>query len=223
MKGLLVKDLLLLKNQKRILILLLLVSVLFLYSAENAGFMITYCTFIASMLCVSTISYDEYHHGNQFLFTLPFLRKVYAREKYLLCIGSSCVVWFLATLISGAVTFLRPSVHTFDFSNFLLSSGVSFILLVFFLALLLPLQIRFGNEKGRLFVIIFMGAGVGICISLESILREAGIHAGDTLFEVLGFLQIHTEIAAVIALVLTALCCFISYLISVKIIEKKEF
>ena len=97
MKGLLIKDLLLLKNQKRIAVLMILVSLFLLFSQDNNGFIISYCTFIAAMLTLNTISYDEFHHGNQFLFTLPFLRKSYAKEKYLLCIGSSLVIWCIST------------------------------------------------------------------------------------------------------------------------------
>lgn len=222
MKGLLIKDLLLLKNQKRIAVLMILVSLFLLFSQDNNGFIISYCTFIAAMLTLNTISYDEFHHGNQFLFTLPFLRKSYAKEKYLLCIGSSLVIWCISTAVCAAVTVFRTA-SAFRLTDFLLSNGFSLILLVFFLSVLLPLLLKFGNEKARVFLVLFMGIGLGFCVAAESILSQAGAAAEDPLFEILRFLQVHTGAAAALVLTLMIVCCFLSYLISAKIIEKKEF
>ena len=48
------------------------------------------------MTAISTISYDTFDNGNAFLFTLPFSRKEYTREKYLFSL-----FWGMITVIGG--------------------------------------------------------------------------------------------------------------------------
>ena len=79
MKGLFIKDLLLLKNQKRTLPLLVLCGIVMSASMQPSSAII-YLAVLGSMLCTGTISYDEMDHGYSFLFTLPVTRKTYVRE-----------------------------------------------------------------------------------------------------------------------------------------------
>ena len=86
MKGLLIKDFSLLKNQKNFFILVFVMAgfLTIANGAESspATFVLPYVGFVSSFFVLSTISYDEYDNGNAFLFTLPFERKVYVVEKY---------------------------------------------------------------------------------------------------------------------------------------------
>ena len=80
MKGLLIKDLLLLKNQKRTLPLLICCGVI-MAGTSQAMIAIIYLTILCSIVCAGTIGYDEFDHGFTFLFTLPVTRKEYVRES----------------------------------------------------------------------------------------------------------------------------------------------
>ena len=68
MKGLLVKDLLLLKMQKSFIILAFVICAFMAFSDSDSMFPITFLTFVLSLFSVSTISYDEFENGNPFLF-----------------------------------------------------------------------------------------------------------------------------------------------------------
>ena len=83
MKGLLIKDFCLLRNQKKILPVYLMLAVWFT-AMHNDGFAFPYLMMMASILTISTISYDEFDHSQTHLFTLPFDRKTYVTEKFAL-------------------------------------------------------------------------------------------------------------------------------------------
>lgn len=84
MKGLLVKDLKLVKNQGKILILLAIaMGAVFGIMDANPSFVVSYMTIFFTIFTISTISYDEYDNGFAFLLTLPATRQQYVHEKYL--------------------------------------------------------------------------------------------------------------------------------------------
>ena len=58
MKGLLIKDFKLLKNQKQFFVVIGVISIMLLLTNENPSFTITYTTMMFSMFTMSTISYD---------------------------------------------------------------------------------------------------------------------------------------------------------------------
>ena len=82
MKGLLIKDFKLLKNQKQFFLIIGLITFMFLVTNDSPYFTITYATMMFSMFTMSTISYDEYDNGAAYLFSLPISRKGYVAEKY---------------------------------------------------------------------------------------------------------------------------------------------
>ena len=71
MKGLLIKDYKLMKNQKGYFIVLFLLCVVFAAREGGESFCVGFITYVCSLFCISTISYDEFDNGNAFLFTLP--------------------------------------------------------------------------------------------------------------------------------------------------------
>ena len=77
MKGLLIKDFKLLKNQKQFFLIIGLITFMFLVTNDSPYFTITYATMMFSMFTMSTISYDEYDNGAAYLFSLPISRKGY--------------------------------------------------------------------------------------------------------------------------------------------------
>ena len=105
MKGLLIKDFRLLKNQKNFFILVFVMAVFLTITGGDesspATFVLPYVGFVCSFFVLSTISYDEYDNGNAFLFTLPFDRKIYALEKYIFGIvtGGAGLLLILAFIL----------------------------------------------------------------------------------------------------------------------------
>ena len=83
MKGLLIKDFCLLRNQKRLLPIFALLAVWFTV-LHTDGFAFPFLGMMSTILTASTISYDELDRCQTALFTLPFERGTYVAEKYVL-------------------------------------------------------------------------------------------------------------------------------------------
>lgn len=81
MRGLLIKDLKLMRNQKMFLVILILLGLVFLFTQDNSYTAIGYMTMMCAMFSVTTFTYDEIDNGNAYLFTLPFSRKDYVKEN----------------------------------------------------------------------------------------------------------------------------------------------
>ena len=79
MKGLMIKDLRLLFNQKKTWIMYVLLCVMMGFSTQGA-FMVGYTVMLCGVLGISTISYDQAENGMPFLFTLPIDRQGYVRD-----------------------------------------------------------------------------------------------------------------------------------------------
>ena len=98
MKGLLLKDMLLLKNNKKLYAILVFFAVI--YPMMGMGsFTITFLGMMGLIISISTMNYDEFDNGNSFLFSLAFKRSTYVAEKYVLCIGGGILGALLGTLV----------------------------------------------------------------------------------------------------------------------------
>ena len=85
MKGLFVKDIELMKQQKQFFILVVVMEVILnLAGSGSVSFATGYFTIVTAIFAITTISYDEFDNGLAFLMTLPVTRKQYVAEKYLL-------------------------------------------------------------------------------------------------------------------------------------------
>lgn len=217
MKGLLLKDFNLMKVQKNFYLMIAAVAVGITAFSNELVFPLGFLTFIVSLFALSTISYDEFDNGNAFLFSLPITRTVYVTEKY--CLGlilslGSCV---LSTLIVTAVSILKGRAPTWD----IIIAAITILLLSLVMqAIMLPFQLKFGGEKGRIALIGALGLifVIGfIVIKIAGFLNidlAAGINGLSTL-------SIGMMITSVIAA--SVILWLISMKISSAIMNKKEF
>ena len=82
MKGLLLKDLSILKTQGRSAVLIMAIALFMLIAGNNTALAVVYANILFVTFGITTISYDNYDNGYAFLFTLPIRRKLYVMEKY---------------------------------------------------------------------------------------------------------------------------------------------
>ena len=113
MKGLLIKDIRLLKGQSTILLALLVLVAVFMgvVSDVSSFFVVAYITIFFSIFVASTISYDEYDNGYLFLMTLPVTRKKYVNEKYIFGILISIFAWCVG-MAAGTVLMIAQGAKT---------------------------------------------------------------------------------------------------------------
>lgn len=218
MKGLLIKDIRLLKNQKHFFLIVGLVGAMLMFTSEEPSFVISYMTFVFSMFTLSSVSYDEYDNGMAFLFSLPISRKKYVREKYLFGLLLGGTAWTVATAVVSAYVMWKN--QDTDWTSWLATACIYLALFLVFLLIILPIQLKFGAEKGRIAMLVAIGI---IFLSAYAGVKIAGRIGIDIDAVLMRFTTAGTgEIVAASAVV----CCVlavISYNISLGIMKKKQF
>lgn len=215
MKGLIEKDIRLLLKRKQTLLLFLGLAVFMSFS--SGAFAVAYSTFLVALITMSTINYDEFDNGYAFLMTLPVTREEYVRSKYVLCITSGAIAWVTSIVILSLVYFFRGI--NANLWNSLPELIVYLPFAIICADLMIPLEIKFGAEKSRIAMAIVV-AIFGISGLLLAKLFKS-LDADGSLTEKLNGISDVAFISVLFALfiVITA----VSYLISVRIMNKKEF
>lgn len=213
MKGLLVKDFRILLQQKRTLMLMVLISILMLFAVSDISFITGYVTLMASFTAIGTISYDEMDNGHTFLFTLPISRKGYVLGKYILSVMACIIAWGIVNILMAVA--MSGEYHVEDFAG----AACVLVVALFMQFVMIPLQLKYGAEKSRLVYLLIVGIIVVVGVLLGQYSGYiSGLENLSGWGEALGILGI-----AGIMLLITAIVAFVSLFISCKIMEKKQF
>lgn len=214
MRGLLLKDFYLMAGQKRFFIIVFAIAVLFFLTGQNEEFIVGYVTMLCGIFAVTTIHYDEFNKGNIFLFTLPFQRKQYAVEKYLFGIIAGGAAWIASFAVVMVLGYGRGELDIREWGVPMLTY---FLVLLLMLAVMIPIELKFGAEKGKLATFVLFFAVFGIFFLVTNASEEAGID----LSALAG--QMNLAKLAVGAVLVTLLVLAFSVSASIKIMEKKQF
>lgn len=218
MKGLLIKDANLLKGQKQFFGVVAIIMFFFIFAYDNYAFVISYVTIMFSILVITTMSYDDYEKGMCYLMCLPVSRKIYVKEKYifsLLSVFCGMTIAVLMVLISVAVKkdiFLREDILSAIVASILVASLA--------VGITLPIQLKFGAEKSRMALMMVFGVGFLGTYFIVKLCVFAGIDVDALLNDV--FVQ-NMAITIVEVIVLSIVVQIVSYLISVRVMMKREF
>lgn len=217
MLGLLVKDIKLLIGQKQFFLAIILISIFFLAMGENPMFLVSYCTMIFAFFTISTMSYDEFNHGLQFIFTLPVSRRVYVLEKYVFGLGIGGLAWLVTTIVGGCYGMATDM--TFVMSEWMVAELSVLFVLSLFLCVVLPLQFKFGAEKGRTALFVLMAA---VFASFTAFMKIEGL--ADTLnSKILWIQSLGSVVCGLIAVAIWGVTVAVSIAVSMRIVEKKQF
>ncbi len=216
MKGLLIKDLQIMKMQKNFLLILLIIAVWLTFSMGESSFVVGYLLFMFPTIAFGTLRYDEFDNGNAFLFTLPISRKLYVAEKYLLTFLTE-IFSFAVAIIIVLIFGLVKGVSVWDA---LVDSPIIFALATILFSFMLPIQLKFDSEKGR--TVTFIMIGIFVLAGLGFIQLSEMLHI-DTNQWVAQFSQLNWGIFVVLVFVLAIIVGLISMKISLSIVNKKEF
>lgn len=217
MKGLLIKDFKLLKNQKQFYLIICVVGTAMLLTNVSPLYIVSYVTIIFCLFTVSTISYDEVDNGMEFLFTLPISRRDYVSEKYIFAVLTGGIAWLLSMAVVAVFTvFKHPET---DLLQMVLTSAIYLLMMLIFLSITLPIQIKFGSEKGRIAMIATIVILLVIGYLTIKVLNILNI-------DVAGILDRLSTVGLAGAVGMAAggsiLVFLISYLISVQILTKRQ-
>ena len=212
MRGLLMKDLELIKINMKMYLAVFLIGIIYLVAQENGStFFVAYAIFVSISVSVGTISYDGYHHGMKFLMTLPVTKKQYVQSKYLLSFGFAVLVSVISLLL-GMIRIQISGKQ--EAEDLLISAGTALVISCIILCGMIPLRLKYEAEKSRIVmvavvVVIFLVAAA--CKELYDVYQKRFLNT-------LSGWQI-----AVGLIVVMMICLAVSVKASERIMEKKEF
>ena len=211
MLGMMRKDLCLLLQRSRAILMMAGVGIIIGFSTDGS-FMIGYLTMISAILTIGTISYDEFDNGYPFLLTLPVTRRSYVTAKYIFCFLGDLVGWAAASVIYAGCCLAKGAGLGME----QLAAALVFLPVVGLMsAVMLPLQLKYGAEKSRLALAVLFG-GIGVLGALGMKLFPG---LPDTLR---AFPEISGAALGAAALGAVVSAVALSYWISLGIMEKKE-
>ena len=210
MLGLIKKDFLLIKaNLKSMIIIFIIYLVLAFQGTFDVTFIVP---LIGIMLFISTFSYDDFNNWNPYAVTLPNGRKNVVRAKYIASIILTIILAAVAFDISIGINYTKTnSINIEEITSSLTGTILSNIIII---SILYPIVFKFGATNGRiiLFAVVFGMAGIGALI--------AKFVDMTYIINIVKGLDTYSLIAIpVISIILLG----ISYLISNKIYQNKEF
>ena len=217
-KGLLIKDFNLLKGQKNFFLGILVLWAIVGACNFDPIFLVAYVMMMFSFFTLSTLSYDEYENGAAYLFTLPITRKDYVIEKYLFGFLTSTVPCIVISVIFYVVLAVMGSAT--DPVEYFVGSAMVLPIAWLILALEIPVQLKFGREKSRIAILIPLGVVAVIVMLGVRLCDAAGIGKPEIIDQIS---NVNGGMILAIAAVVFVVLLWISYTISCRIVEKKQF
>lgn len=213
MRALIAKDIRLFRSMKNVvLIYVAMIAASIIFGQKQMGvILINLCVVMFTYLSMSTMSYDDFDNGMEFILTLPTSKKIYAIEKYVLA-----VITLVVMSIVGAGLLVALGL---EFNAAILDIAPMAVIAIVLVSINLPLILKFGSEKTTMLnLILFIGLGSLVGTLGTSNLNE--ILNSDLVKKImsLGKLQLGIGIGLIVVLILIVSCC-----ISIKISENKEY
>ncbi|KGR91172.1 hypothetical protein CD30_06925 [Ureibacillus massiliensis 4400831 = CIP 108448 = CCUG 49529] len=206
MRALLIKDLLILSKQFKLMSLIFIFFIVVSFMTEMGMVMIVMALIYSALQVSTTFSFEEMSHWNKFVNTLPIERKTIVQSKFILGILLTIVTLII---LSPIVYFSSELIHLLSFkdlfSGFILILSTSLI----YLSVTIPIYIKFGMQTGKFVIFAIVFIPVFSTGFVQYFIREIGL---NQLMQYLNLLPI----ASLVVLV-------ISYFVSVRWYEKKQY
>ena len=169
MKGLLLKDLYMMKTYcKSYLLIAAAFTVLSFTSGENQFFVFYPCMF-CGMIPVNLLAYDERSKWMQYSATMPYTKRQIVSSKYIIGLG----VQLAMLLITGIAQAIRLSIGgTFRFDEYLVLMLLLFIMASITSSVPLPFVFKYGTEKGRMSYYIMIGITCAVSVAASGLFSE---------------------------------------------------
>ena len=159
MLGFIKKDLLMVKSNMKIFIILLLIYVVLAFQGQmDLSFLLP---FMSVMVMLSTFSYDSYNKWDAYAATFPNGRKNSVKGKYIATLILILITTIAITLLSFLIPYLSKNVINYE--NIIGSLVGNLFATILLLSFIYPAMYKFGPEKARivLMIIIFCIAIIG--------------------------------------------------------------
>ena len=142
MKGLLLKDILNLRQQGKVYFLIIAIWLAIAIASSDGNFFGGVMMLFTVLVPLSAAAYDDKAKWDRYALTMPISRWDIVLSKYLLA--------FICAVVSAFLSEIVMVIITGDVCNSLLLSAIYIMVGMLFVSLILPFIFRFGVEKARL-------------------------------------------------------------------------
>lgn len=172
MKGLFIKDLLVITKQLKLLLI-----VIPILAITGGNTMTCASILLGAMMPMIAIAYDEQSKWNELAVMMPYSKKALVLSKYMLgylCMAGASVIYLFIQLLLTSISH-EPISNTLFMLYFSIISGL------FLIAVNTPIILKFGSQKGRIIFVVFMI----LAASLGSVINESIAQIPQIVIEVL--------------------------------------
>lgn len=219
MKALFIKDIRIILKQQRVLICAFFAVITILaFATDNSMYAVAFVLFLVPTMMLTTISYDTFENGMSYIMSLPVSVKDYVTEKYILTVASSLIFNIMATILINVVLSIGKGVSIMPLELIVNAMLAQFMVLIY-ISLVLPVDIRFGTDKGMI-IVVLMAVVIGAAGPMLS-----NINVDSGLMYKLSEAEI-TSVPVNQALLLMSVggvFVIVSYFISVKLMKQMEY
>ncbi|MCF2657347.1 ABC-2 transporter permease [Lacrimispora saccharolytica] len=219
MKALFIKDIRIVLKQQRILICAFFAVITILaFATDNSMYAVAFVLFLVPTMMLTTISYDTFENGMSYIMSLPVSVKDYVTEKYILTVASSLIFNIMATILINVVLSIGKGVGIMPLELIVNAMLAQFMVLIY-ISLVLPVDIRFGTDKGMI-IVVLMAVVIG---AAGPMLGNINVDSG--LMYKLSEAEI-TSVPVNTALLLMSvggIFAIVSYFVSVKLMKQMEY
>jgi len=203
MLGLILKDLLNLKKQGKLMLLMIVLYAVLAVINDMYGIFAVFVV-IGAMMPMTALAYDERAHWDKLVLTMPVSRTAIVLSKYLLGLGLAAV---------GLTVFIGVSLPTAPdrWQENLLTASAVFALALLMIAIMMPLLLKFGSEKFRMMMILIFLLPFLLVLCLIRFVPMPE------------FSQSQIELLVIAAVAVMLLLFLLSMWISVQIVRRKEY
>ncbi|MDE7333779.1 MAG: ABC-2 transporter permease [Lachnospiraceae bacterium] len=213
MKGLILKELYILKGYGKQYLLIFAFLFIWSISTSSFSFIIIYVVLVGSQIVMSTMAADEAVSFCRYALTMPVDRKMLIKSKYALfltAISGGILISVILNLLFYATSF--GSEDYFQWESLVATASV----FVIGNAISLPVMFKAGVEKARYVTIFTMLLLAGVIV--------AGIKLGDGVgLQVNELEKYGGGIISLCFIAVAALAIVISYFVAVRITKNKEW
>ncbi len=211
MTGLILKDFYTMKKTLIYLGVVILGFTAFYTGLGDSHFSDFFISIMVVSIITSTLSYDEYYRWDRYAAILPVSRRQMVGAKYLLTLVLFGVGGVLSLGLTVAITSLQG--RGYGPEDFAIS-GAALLVGLIGASVVIPCCYRYGAQKSRFVMVAFYG--------IPALILVAGLKFAPGLMDQVTKVQIGPVEFALGALAVTAAVLAGSFLLSVRIMERKE-
>ncbi len=218
MIGLIIKDIISLKKNLRILFIIFVLYGFMSIVSKDMSFFTGIFTILFGFLTLNLYSYDEHAKWDTYALTLPIQRKDLAKVKYVMMILLNLTGLLISLLFNIIYKYtVDETVAILDNTK---NNSIIIATIIILYSILLPVITKIGVDKARIIMI-----GIYAVPFLGVYLVEQAMEKGTKdIIELVDRMSIFVNRYGLISIPLIALVAvLISYYISKKINENKEF